>query len=380
LRFAVLGDLHISPGQHEEFARARERLLAHAPEALVCLGDLGDYGNCGTHSSFAEGRDYLDTFQIPAHAIIGNHDLECLEEFSSDAASVEAFCSSFDLESPYRTIELGDALGILLSSTGYRSNLGFRHEVSIDDEQLRWLRDTLEANRDRDTIVFSHSPPLGSQLRVLQGLHLRVGNAWLNQSNAPGRFSALLADHPQVRLWFSGHNHLGQQYSNSISHVGHCLFVHTGVISQVTRDGARQSRIVDMDRDAVEIMTVDHEADRHHLDLRFDLRTNRVERCSDPITDESASEFFAPPPFDEAETDAIAGDLGDSLLHISRGMLIEYDRRHRDPVGIVDKAIGSKKVRIANGALFIRGWLRERQVRANRDGYFFHVANANVSK
>jgi 3',5'-cyclic AMP phosphodiesterase CpdA len=393
LKFAVLGDLHINSNQSDAFIRARRQVAALAPDEIVCLGDLGDYGNCGTRSSFIEGREFLSSFGMPYHSIVGNHDLECLAEFSSDVESVSAFCDVFDLDRPYRTMELGNSLGILLSSTGYRDNVGFRHEVSIDDEQVRWLSATLRANPNRNTIIFSHSPPLGSQLRVLQALHLRSGNAWLNQSNDPGRFSELLAANPQVRLWFSGHNHLGQHYSNSISQVGRCLFIHTGVIGEVTRDGERHSRFVEMDSERARIETVDHRTNRCSDVVTFDLETNRVIRdwsdegkynpehgAENTGNDETKNKFFAPPSFEEALEAAVDGNLGRSLVCTHRGMLLEYDRHHRDPVGVVEKNIGSKKVRIADGQLFIRGWMQERRISPNRDGYFFAVPNANATR
>ena len=376
MKFAVLGDLHIDERQQMVFADARERIQAHDPDAVICLGDLGNYGQCGTRQSFAEGRDYLAAFDRPYHSIIGNHDLEGLAEFSTDAESVAAYCEAFGLDRPYFTIELGDALGILLSSTGYRENRGFRHEVSIDDEQFRWLRATLEANRPRTTIIFSHSPPMGSQLRVLQALHLRAGNAWLNQSNRPGRFHDLLASHPQVRLWFSGHNHLGQHYMNSTSHVGRCLFVHTGVIGQITRDGERHSRMIEMEGDQLRISTVDHSKDRTTDDLQFDLAANQIDRIDSTIAIEPKEKFFAPPSFEAAQGNAIEGDLGHSLVHIHLGMLIEYDRRYRDPVGVIDKNLGSKTVRITDGELWLKGWFREQRILPNRDGYHFAVKDA----
>ena len=42
----------------------------------------------------------------------------------------------------------------------------------------------------------------------------------------------------------AGHYHLCQNYANSISVVGSCAFVQTGVIGQCGRDGYHQSRII----------------------------------------------------------------------------------------------------------------------------------------
>jgi len=40
--------------------------------------------------------------------------------------------------------------------------------VYIDDEQLDWFKDTLKAAGQRPVIVFSHAPPMGCGLTVIQ--------------------------------------------------------------------------------------------------------------------------------------------------------------------------------------------------------------------
>jgi hypothetical protein len=49
----------------------------------------------------------------------------------------------------------------------------------------------------------------------------------------------LVEQHPNIKLWFSGHFHLSQNYADSISVVGSCAFVQTGVIGECNRDGNR---------------------------------------------------------------------------------------------------------------------------------------------
>ena len=68
--------------------------------------------------------------------------------------------------------------------------------------------------------------------------------AWLNHSSDPAAFIGLAEAHPNVRLWFSGHFHLSHNYPDSITTVGRCAFVQTGVIGDCNRDGHRQSRLL----------------------------------------------------------------------------------------------------------------------------------------
>ena len=41
------------------------------------------------------------------------------------------------------------------------------HEVHIDDEQLDFLRETLQKAGARPVLMFTHAPPMGSGLKVL---------------------------------------------------------------------------------------------------------------------------------------------------------------------------------------------------------------------
>lgn len=376
MRFVVVGDLHLDSRESRVFAQARDELAALQPEAVVCLGDLGVGAHSGTQQSFVEARDYLASFGASYQVLLGNHDLERLEEFASDRDVVRAFCDVFQFEKPYRTFPLGPALAVVLSSTGFRSNRGYRHEISIDEEQWHWFKQTLEENRARQIIVFSHAPALGSQLRVLQYPHLRAGNAWLNQSNRPQRFLDLLKEHPQVRAWFSGHNHLGQHYPDSVSHVGSCLFVHTGVIGAASRDGDHHSRVVTLPRDcdSIEIATFDHTTHTQSEDVVFHLLDNRVERePTAPSLSRARERFFSPPSFEQARKQPDAMTHGSSLFCVHRNMLLEYDVERRDPVGVVEDWLGRSHPAIENGEFVLRNWLVGKPIQAGPDGYRFKI-------
>ncbi len=372
MRFVVLGDLHLDVQQDATFARAREQICALEPEGIVCLGDLGSGRSSGTRSSFEDGRDWLDAFGLPYGVVLGNHDLERIEAFASDEEVVRCFCDVFARALPYGTLDLGPALGVLLSSTGFRNNRGDRHEVSIDDAQFAWFRSILEAHRERPIVVFSHAPPLGSRLQVLQYPHLRAGNAWLNQSDRPRRFFELLEEHPQVRLWFSAHNHLGQSHARSVSHVGRCLFVHTGVIGEATRDGCRHSRVVTWRGDEVRVDSLDHATGQCVEDVTFSLTPNALER-RDPMEPPSSEPYFAAPEFEQIEAGPETHALGRSALVAHRDMLVEYDRGLRDPIGVVEDWLGRSRVRTECEELVLASWLGRRQVASNRDGYYFRV-------
>lgn len=368
MRFAVIGDLHYEASEEAVYQMSRRQILKQAPELLISLGDLGGYSHPGTQKSFDEARAYFESFEKPTFVLAGNHDLEAVEEFSTDADSLAAFCQTFGYAEPYYSFDIGTALGICLSSTAFRDNKNFKHEVHLDAAQIKWLRRTLEEHSTRTTFIFCHCPPFGSKLRVLKNLHLRFANAWVNHSDGPTQFIDLLKEHSQVRLWFSGHNHLGQQYSDSLSHVGHCLFVHTGVIGNISRDGLHQTRIVDVEKKRIKLRTLDHDNVGLDLDAVFDLEQNTLERRVTPRPDENTN-TLPPPPFGALP---VALQHEHSIFCRCGDVLVEYDGRYEGAIGIVAPISDSDQLQMEGEQLVINsGWLKKQRFKPNTDGYYF---------
>lgn len=372
-RLAVLGDLHYEIPQDARYRAARGQLLAQRPDVVFQLGDQGGYSHCGTWRSFMEGLEFLSGFDRPFHTLLGNHDLEG-PDYASDAQAVAAWCEAFSQERPYHTVELGDALAICLSSTRFRANIGCCHEVYLDELQISWLRTTLAQNRTRPTFVFSHAPIIGSGLRVLQSIHLKCPNAWMNHTDRPGRFIKLVEDHPQIKLWFSAHNHLGQHYANSVSRVSQCTFVHVGVTGEVTRDGRNHSRLVDFDRHGFTLSTVDHADGEATANLRHDYASGCSELLS-PHDGEDGETHFAPPPF-PAEPQRM--QIGRSVFVVHRRMLVEFDAVLRAPLGVVVDGLVEDRVEVCDGELRITDNRGAVQIlRPNADGRFSQIFEPN---
>jgi len=348
---AVVGDLHYEPHLADQFVAARRQLIGLQPDAVFQLGDHGGYSHCGSQQSFDEGLAFLSGFKRPTYTIIGNHDLEGAQ-FARDDQSIAAFCQTFGLERPYYTIDLGDVLAVCLSTTAFRTNLASHHEVHLDNAQIHWLRTTLAAHRDRPTFVFSHAPILGSAARVLQSVHLKCPNAWLNHTDSPAQFARLVEEHPQIKLWFSAHNHLGQQYADSITRLGNCTCVHTGVIGEVSRDGQHQSRMIEFDRAGFELSTVDHDTLQRTVDVRHDYQSGRWERIS-PAATADESVHFCPPPMPRGRQRLA---IGESVFAIHRDMIVEYDRHWAAPIGVVHEGLAADAaVRVKGDSLEVVG-------------------------
>ena len=239
----ILGDLHIDPRKMEDYAvgkRHFESIFDMAKSenrgvAIVSLGDLGESKNCG-HSPESDSElfagttlchemasNFLGSFGVPYEVVGGNHDLEGLGEFETDAENLEVFLRMHDKETPQFCREVAHkTLLVGLGSTIFREAIFTSHEVTIDQAQIDWFENLLishPASEGWKLFVFTHAPPNGSGLRVLQENHVVNGCCWLNHSNERQckKFIELVREHRCIKAWFSGHFHLGQDYQDSIT-------------------------------------------------------------------------------------------------------------------------------------------------------------------
>ena len=237
----VVGDLHMDPRKMDDYEIGRshwdpifhEAKQMHGNAALVSLGDLGESKSvrpsetselfAGTTACHELAAGYLGSFGVPYEVIGGNHDLEGLDEFATDAANLGMFLRTHNKPTPQFMRQIADkTLLIGLSSTVFRDAKYTSHEVTIDDAQMQWFENTVKTHPSSDgwkIFVFTHAPPNGSGLRVLQENHVVNGCCWLNHSDDKKcrKFIELVREHRCIKAWFSGHFHLGQDYQDSIS-------------------------------------------------------------------------------------------------------------------------------------------------------------------
>ncbi|CAJ1431905.1 unnamed protein product [Effrenium voratum] len=368
-----------------------KQVLADKPNTfVVSLGDLGESSDCtdtkqlfsGTTPCFRLAREYLDGVGFPFEVVGGNHDLEGIEEFGTDADNLAAFLDHMGKESPQFSYEVAEkTLLVGLGSTSFRSARHSSHEVSIDAAQLRWFEEIIHAHPASEgwqVFVFSHAPILGSSLRVVQEVHVVNGCCWLNHTDATSsrKFIQIVRENECIKGWFSGHFHLSHDYEDSITFPGgnrrgNCVFAQTGVMRrQSSRDGRRQSRLVRGNSQGYQVYTVDHKRDG---ELRLDATVLYSDVCEIP---EDLSLDFEPsecstitfahkhedfdhnlwlaayvPKEDDGCVVEAMGSLNDDLdfskgvcwwhmkdgaiLGVHNGMVLEYDASTLAPLGMV---------------------------------------------
>ncbi len=427
----VIGDLHLDPrdmGLHNE-ARKQLKGMLDKDEAgfsrhMVSLGDVGAYGSAGSTESFKLTREWLAGFGYPYDIITGNHDLEGINEFETDAANLACWMEIFEKDTPQFCTEIADKVLLVgLSTVRFRDARFSSHEVFVDEAQLHWFEDVLKTHpacAGWKILVFTHAPIMGSRLRVLQGVHVKNGCAWINHTDGKtrGRFLELCNQFAAIKAWFSGHFHLSHDYEDSIaiSSDNNVAFVQVGVIGdKSTRDGRRQTRVIRGNADGLRVYTVDHhEGGRQRLDMEMTFCMEGKNNISFPNTHDVISppsdKWFSarvpvnedgcflqkqrrqspggvkPVIIDKSEDAVCWWHMDDgAVLGVHDNQVIEYDAKCLAPLGVVvekDK-LKQAELMVANGgrvAMLVgvgAGGVSAEVIQPNDDGSYWRKFQRN---
>lgn len=269
LRLFILGDPHVHPEELNAWQEIIADINAEKPDAVLVLGDLTGGDWTGTGEGTRQAVEIFNACEAPWFSIIGNHDLQATE-FDTDEEAVAMMLKALGRESPGFHCSFGPLNVIGLSNTRWRQNPINKNEIVIDEHQLAWFRDTLQELRDQPVLILCHAPPIGSGLMVMPELHARVGNAYVNQNHNPGLMQQIIWENPNILFWFSGHNHLGQHYRDALSSRLGVLYAHTATASKLSsRDGFRQSRVLELDDNGIRLRTYDHGMRKYDPSLEY---------------------------------------------------------------------------------------------------------------
>lgn len=165
----------------------------------------GDITSKHRREEFEVARSYLSLFKMPYIVLRGNHDVVGEER-------EDHFVSVFDLKnfSPiggarYIIDDYGHVYisfvhkGILfvgLDSSDLKDGWG-----RISEEQLNWLENILQENRDKVTIIFLHYPVVATRGDSLGSISV------INDRHSRNRLIDIISKNRQVKVVFSGHTH-----------------------------------------------------------------------------------------------------------------------------------------------------------------------------
>jgi 3',5'-cyclic AMP phosphodiesterase CpdA len=200
--FAQISDLHIKrPGRlayrkvdtAAYLARCIDKLnrLDPRPDAVVLTGDLVDFG---AREEYEHLRSLLEPLRIPYYLVMGNHDgREALREVFHDhdyLRQQEKFVQY--------ALPLGPLRLVALDTQDPPHGAG-----RLCDDRLRWLADTLAADRATPTVVALHHPPFHCGIGHMDAQSLDLQDA--------ARLAAIVRQAPNVERLICGHVHRAVQ-------------------------------------------------------------------------------------------------------------------------------------------------------------------------
>lgn len=224
----LLGDPHL-PGktlQKKEWVRETINTWSDV-SMVVALGDLAS--KTGTKEEYASIKSYFDTLRHPFYPINGNHDYIYADELDADGKlqhasreqqmeKLERFKHTFALPSLYYSLLKEPYFLIFLSTDDPK------HLAQLSKEQLSWLNQELTTHQNKPTIVFFHSP-----LEHTLDSYRHFINTPNFVAQPIEEIKSLLALHPQLFLWVSGHTHTPaselsfassiNRYENSVTNI-----------------------------------------------------------------------------------------------------------------------------------------------------------------
>jgi hypothetical protein len=200
-KVGVLSDIHL-PSQtgEEDFQRAMSYLVSTEQVDFITI--CGDLTYNGTNTELANYKTKVNSYQgnTPVYAITGNH-----ENYPNGVAQgdIAGRIETYTGHPLYYSFTKNNDVYIMV---GIRSNDA--SDLFTTDE-LQWLYETLEANRNKRCFVFEHVFPYDGSGDVLDayGTDLLAGNC--------GKVFLALMRHYKNVIWFHGHSHVkfdGQIY------------------------------------------------------------------------------------------------------------------------------------------------------------------------
>ncbi|MEK8128244.1 metallophosphoesterase [Paenibacillus filicis] len=262
MRIVILGDFHLKPEDYGLTQAAMEDIAASRPDLIIPLGDFGSQGKIGRIEGLEEAERFLRYPAVPLRPILGNHDLECESgNGEQPKGTIETrFLDMFGLDKPYGVLEYEQVRFFFASTEPQSPDSCYDvQEVFATDEQFDWLKSKLQERPGVPVIFFTHAPPVGSGLRTVPRVHVRSTNAYLDENHDPYRWYELFKHTPEIVMWFSAHYHLSHIHPDSHTYRFGTHFFITGVHGAgFTRDGMRQSRILDIGEQGIRVRTLDH--------------------------------------------------------------------------------------------------------------------------
>jgi len=202
--FGALSDIHLGNTDADtDFRRALTYFNDVEKVDFTCI--CGDMTNYGKISEYQHYKDMVDTYSpnTKVYAIAGNHDAA---DNDTSYKTEPALTLTNDGITPYTgnplfyTFAHGNDLFVMMGLR--RWTYGQANADIFSTEELQWLYDTLEANRDKRCFVWQHALRFDGCGKPYSG---HPTNNLLTSTHGTV-FKSLVSHYPNV-VWFHGHSH-----------------------------------------------------------------------------------------------------------------------------------------------------------------------------
>ena len=220
--FGAISDIHLQyDTAQEDFQKALTYFNNNENVAFTCIS--GDLTQSGTAEHLTTFKNMVDTYSpdTPVYAITGNHE--------GDNSSISTIIEQYTGHPMYYSFTQGNDVFIMVGT--YTSTNG----KLFTTEELQWLYETLEANRNKRCFVFEHVRPQDGC-----GNTFGIYNYDIWGGTEQTVFESLLRHYHNVIL-FHGHSHLKfyLQYGSDVANYDNifgCHSIHIPSLA-VPRDG-----------------------------------------------------------------------------------------------------------------------------------------------
>lgn len=203
--FCALADIHVQEDKYPTSTEDFQRALAYAEANcdFTCIaGDLVD--NAAYESQLANYKTIVDAYSPtkPVYAITGNH-----ENYSG---ACQNYWEKYSGQPLYYSFTKGNDVFIMVGHYGGYGSSGWQPDEVWAIEELQWLYETLEANRNKRCFVFTHVLPYGHGVgnpNNLYGKRSSVSRLWNVNDGGIGQLFISLLRHYKNTILFHGHSH-----------------------------------------------------------------------------------------------------------------------------------------------------------------------------
>ena len=207
--FGALSDIHLQYDTAQaDFQKALTYLNGTEDVDFTCI--CGDLTVNGTVAELTTYKQYVDTYSAntPVYAIAGNHDASHTDGYTPVTLTKDGI-TPYTGHPLWYTFTKGNDVFIMMGQRRWDAYNG-NNSDPFSTEELQWLYETLETNRNKRCFVFQHMMRIDGcgnpyNLYAYDGLNNTQGTV----------FKSLVSHYPNV-IWFHGHSHTKFDMQNEV--------------------------------------------------------------------------------------------------------------------------------------------------------------------